>query len=102
MGNLFQEQSSNDSTEDSYTSLVQVVQKELQANMKPEFLNRLDDVVVFSPLTEHELSDICDKLIAETLARVTDYDIQVGPGLKLKMLQEGASSSTFGARPLRR
>jgi len=103
---LFQKSSSSNDEEDTnkesrYTSLVQVVQKELQASMKPEFLNRLDDVVVFSPLAESELSDICDKLVRETLAR-TDYDITIGPGLKERMLQEGASSSTFGARPLRR
>jgi len=100
-----------------YSSLVSVVQHELQSTMKPEFLNRLDDVVVFSPLTDAELSAICDKFIKETLDRITDsYTISVQDGLKRVMLQEGTASSpssgsdneqeeqtnSFGARPLRR
>merc|ERR1711966_632870 len=68
---LFQDNTSV-KDEELYASLVTVVQQELQSTMKPEFLNRLDDVVVFSPLTDDELSNICDKFIAETPERITD------------------------------
>ena len=69
----------------------------------PEFLNRLDDIIVFQPLKFEELRRICDIMIHQVGQRIKDKKIElfVDEKIKMKMTREGYSK-IFGARPLRR
>ena len=69
----------------------------------PEFLNRLDDIIIFKPLRIDELRKICDIMIREVTERVRPKQINliVDDKVKLKLTREGYNP-LFGARPLRR
>jgi hypothetical protein len=69
----------------------------------PEFLNRLDDIIIFQPLRPEELRKICDIMIKEVTERVRPKQINliVDDKVKLKLTREGYNP-LFGARPLRR
>jgi ATP-dependent Clp protease ATP-binding subunit ClpC len=69
----------------------------------PEFLNRLDDIIIFQPLKEEELRKICDIMVREVAERVKQKQILliVEDKVKVKMTREGYNPM-FGARPLRR
>jgi ATP-dependent Clp protease ATP-binding subunit ClpC len=69
----------------------------------PEFLNRLDDIIIFQPLKQEELRKICDIMVREVAERVKPKQIilQVDEKVKVKLTREGYNP-LFGARPLRR
>jgi len=69
----------------------------------PEFLNRLDDIIVFQPLRPEELRKICDLMIKDVTERVKlkQINLFVEDKVKTKLTREGYNPS-FGARPLRR
>jgi ATP-dependent Clp protease ATP-binding subunit ClpC len=75
----------------------------LKKHFRPEFLNRLDDVVVFRPLTTEALSDILDLQMEEVTERLTDQKltIQLDASAREMLLAEGYDPA-YGARPLRR
>ena len=82
---------------------IQKVMLELRASFRPEFLNRLDEIVMYKPLTMPEISQIMDLLLFEIGLRVEDK------GIILKLTQEAkdlivreAYNPIYGARPLRR
>ncbi len=89
-----------------YQKLARVVKKELERVMKPEFLNRIDDIVVFQPLTANELSLIAFIMVVDITARAKmekDIDINISSDLLETMVEEGSgAASQFGARPMRR
>lgn len=89
-----------------YPKLVEVVKEELEAKMKPELLNRIDEIVVFSPLGAAELTSIAQLMVDRTLARARDeqdLSLEVGPKLINRIVEEGSSKADqFGARPMRR
>lgn len=79
------------------------VQQLLQQAFRPEFLNRIDDIVIFDPLSEKELEKIIElqlQLVEERLAE-KQIKLTVTPAAK-KYLAEAGFSPTFGARPLKR
>ncbi|MEV8524826.1 MULTISPECIES: ATP-dependent chaperone ClpB [unclassified Streptomyces] len=75
----------------------------VRASFKPEFLNRLDDLVVFSALTKDELSHIAELQIARLAKRLADrrLTLEVTP-TALEWLAEEGNDPAYGARPLRR
>ena len=79
------------------------VLSELKRTFNPEFLNRIDDVVVFHPLTKNQLLMIVDLLIVEVNARLMERGIQleVSPEVKDWLIKEGYQPE-YGARPMRR
>ncbi len=85
------------------TRMKNEVMSELKRNFSPEFLNRLDEMVVFHALTKEHLVTIVDILIAEFNARLVDRGIylDVSEEVKLWLIDEGFESQ-YGARPLRR
>lgn len=89
-----------------YNKLAGVVKVELEKVLKPEFLNRIDDIVIFKPLTEKELSLIATMMIVEIVARTKaerNLDITVSGALLEKMVHDGSKAADqFGARPMRR
>jgi hypothetical protein len=88
------------------SKLAAVVKGELEALMKPEFLNRIDDIVVFQPLTDNELFKIASRMSSEIVARTKvekEINVSVTSSLLQKIVDEGSkAASEFGARPMRR
>jgi hypothetical protein len=93
-------------SDELYSKLLSIVKEELEAGVKPEFLNRLDEIVVFSPLETSELTDIARKLLEETLQRAKeerDLDLTITDRILERVRSEGSSQAAqFGARPMRR
>ncbi|MDH5527518.1 MAG: ATP-dependent chaperone ClpB [Nitrospirota bacterium] len=79
------------------------VMNELRLHFRPEFLNRLDDVVLFKPLTRAEIVHIVDLLLAEVGHRLADRQmtLTVTPEAKIHVATEGYDP-VYGARPLKR
>jgi ATP-dependent Clp protease ATP-binding subunit ClpC len=87
----------------TYERMKNKVQEELKHHFRPEFLNRVDDVVVFHQLTQDEIVEIVDLMIAKVDERLKDRDM----GLELRptakaLLAERGYDPVLGARPLRR
>jgi ATP-dependent Clp protease ATP-binding subunit ClpC len=80
-----------------------VIQKELNRTFSPEFLNRLDEIIYFNPLTPRELLQIVDVEIKKILPRFAEigYKISISKDLKEHMVHVGYNSK-YGARPLKR
>ena len=76
---------------------------ELKRTFRPEFLNRVDDLIVFQLLTEEDIAEIVDLMLNELAARIEEYALQleVTPEAKKLLAAEGFDP-TYGARPLRR
>lgn len=81
----------------------QQVMAELRASFRPEFLNRLDEIVMFKPLTMPEISRIMDLMLAEIGRRLEDKNItlKLSPQARDLIVKEGYNP-VYGARPLRR
>ena len=79
------------------------VEMELKAHFKPEFLNRIDEIVMFNSLDNQVVYKIIDKFIAQLSKRLEQQNIsvQVSDGAKEEIAREGFDP-TFGARPLKR
>lgn len=75
----------------------------LRGHFRPEFLNRIDDIVLFSPLTRDNMKGIVDKFMRELIQRVQEQDIylQASDNLKEWLAKEGYDP-IYGARPLKR
>ena len=89
--------------ESAYERMKAKVQQELKQHFRPEFLNRIDDVIVFHQLTESEIVEIVDLMIAHLESRLEEKDmaIELTPAAKA-LLAERGYDATLGARPLRR
>lgn len=93
----------DDNEGNAYEQMKSKVQQELKQHFRPEFLNRIDDTIVFHQLTESEIIEIVDLMIASLEKRLQDKDmaIELTPGAKV-LLAERGYDPTLGARPLRR
>ncbi len=89
--------------EGGYEKMKERILDELKRVFRPEFLNRLDETIVFHALSERHITEIVDIMIAELNRKVDDYNLQVevSEQAKQKLIQEGFDPM-FGARPLRR
>jgi ATP-dependent Clp protease ATP-binding subunit ClpB len=75
----------------------------VEAHFKPEFINRLDDIVEFHPLTREQLGEIVDLQVARVIARVRERDIEVElTDAARTLLGNLGYDPTYGARPLKR
>ena len=94
----------DDSREKSYLEMKDMVMSEVKKLFKPEFLNRLDDIIVFKTLTEEQIIDITGLMLGELKDRVKkNTDIKLSYGTKLKkFIFDKGYDKDFGARPLRR
>ena len=81
----------------------QMVMERLRTSFKPEFLNRLDEIIMFKPLTRENIRGIIDLLVAELNRRLADRELSVEltEAAKQKIV-ENAYEPAYGARPLRR
>ncbi len=87
----------------AYERMKSKVQQELKQHFRPEFLNRIDDVIVFHQLTETEIVSIVDLMINNLEHRLEEQDmaIELTPAAKALLAHRGYDNS-LGARPLRR
>ena len=89
-----------------YAELVSAVKEELEDAMRPELLNRIDEIVVFSPLNPDDLYRIARILVEKTIERAVleqKMDLIVEDSVVNRIMEEGsASADQFGARPMRR
>jgi len=93
----------NVKTEKENKETESVIKKKLKNFFRPEFLNRVDDIIVFKPLDEKSLLKIVDLLISEVEERLSNYNIKLKLSLSAKkfLIQKGYNK-IYGARPLRR
>ncbi|MFJ7848838.1 ATP-dependent chaperone ClpB [Peribacillus sp. NPDC097206] len=76
---------------------------ELRGHFRPEFLNRVDDIVLFKPLTKQEIVGIVEKMIQQLQVRLTEQDITLGVTDAAKeFIAEQGYDPVYGARPLKR
>lgn len=89
--------------ESEYKTMRATIMEELKKTFKPEFLNRIDEMVVFRPLTDEDLIKITQILLEEVTKRLKEqgFDLAVGKDVLAYIAREG-NDPTYGARPLRR
>ena len=76
---------------------------ELRHQFRPEFLNRVDDIVIFKPLTEPEIGQIVELMTAQLRTRLQDCGMQLScTGSALQYITRHGYDPVFGARPLKR
>jgi ATP-dependent Clp protease ATP-binding subunit ClpB len=76
---------------------------EIEEYFKPEFINRLDDIVEFDPLTKEQLRAIVDVQVARLIVRVAERGVDVGlTNAARDLLGELGYDPAYGARPLKR
>lgn len=92
-----------DANESQYNRIRSLVNEELKNYFRPEFLNRLDEIIVFRQLNKAEVTEIADIMLKEVFGRLTEKGIvlEVTDRFKDRLITEGYSPS-YGARPLRR
>lgn len=88
---------------DTYAKVKEAVDEEMKSFFRPEFLNRLDEVIVFRPLKEDDIRQIAEVEFKKVLERLSDKDLHITltQSFKDQVLKEGFDPA-YGARPLRR
>lgn len=80
-----------------------MVEKDLRAHFRPEFLNRLDEIIMFKPLTKENIGGIVDLLMADLNKRLRDQELSIELTNAAKdYIIEGGYDPVYGARPLKR
>jgi ATP-dependent Clp protease ATP-binding subunit ClpC len=79
------------------------IEKALRSTFRPEFLNRIDEIILFSPLTEEQVTLIVDLQMAEIRQRLSEHGltVELSPTARTWLAKNGFDQN-FGARPLRR
>ena len=87
----------------SYERMKNKVQEELKQHFRPEFLNRVDEIIVFPPLSQEQIVHMVDNMIASVELRMRDRDMRIELTQAAKnLLAERGFDPVLGARPLRR
>jgi ATP-dependent Clp protease ATP-binding subunit ClpC len=99
----FEFSATENQAESQYNRIRSLVNEELKQYFRPEFLNRLDEIIVFRQLTKDEVKEIADILLKEVFNRLGEQGIvlEVTERFKDRLVEEGYNPS-YGARPLRR
>ena len=102
-GGLGFEFSGEAAEETQYNRIRSLVNEELKQYFRPEFLNRLDEIIVFRQLTRDEVKEIAEIMLKEVFSRMEEKGIHlsVTESFKERLVEEGYNPS-YGARPLRR
>jgi ATP-dependent Clp protease ATP-binding subunit ClpC len=91
------------SDEQSYGKMKDTLMKEIERYFRPEFIGRLDDVIVFKPLSRENLEAIVEFELRKVTKRLTDHGLKIEISLQAKdFLIDKGTNTDFGARPLRR
>lgn len=102
-GGLGFEFGGGDAQDNTYNRIRSLVNEELKQYFRPEFLNRLDEIIVFRQLNRDEVKLIADIMLLEVFKRMQEKGISlsVTESFKERLVEEGYNPS-YGARPLRR
>ena len=86
-----------------YEEIKKEVMAELKKELRPEFINRIDEIIVFHKLNDNDINQIIDIMLKEVVNRLKEqkYEIEFEPDVKEMIAKEGIDKN-FGARPLRR
>ena len=86
-----------------YESIKKDVMAELKREFRPEFINRIDEIIVFHKLNEDEIMQIIDILLKQVEKRLkqNDYEVRIDESVK-KLIAKKGFDANYGARPLRR
>ena len=97
------ESHSNDSKKIDFKEAKKSVLDAVKRHFRPEFLNRIDEMIVFHPLTEEDLTKIVTILMSDVIKRLGERDLhlEITPEAMKLLVKEG-SDFTMGARPLKR
>ncbi|MGD0597670.1 MAG: ATP-dependent Clp protease ATP-binding subunit [Sedimentisphaerales bacterium] len=89
--------------EANYEKMRDMLHKEVERHFRPEFLNRVDDIIVFKSLSREDLRTIVDYELAKVFKRLTEHSLklELTDGAKEFVIEKGYNPE-FGARPLRR
>ncbi len=94
---------SDDDSKDRYEKLKETVTEEMKKAFRPEFLNRIDETIVFAHLTKEEIRQIVDLMLKDLFKRLSERDLSVEVTDEVKdHLADAGYSEAYGARPLRR
>ncbi len=94
---------SEDESKDKYEKLKDTVSEEMKKAFRPEFLNRIDETIVFSHLSKEEIREIVDLMLKDLFKRLAERDLSVEVTDEVKdHLAKDGYSEAYGARPLRR
>jgi len=96
-------ETADDENDSQYDRISSAVNEELKQYFRPEFLNRLDEIIVFSQLNKQNVREIADIMVAQLCERVLKQglNLEVTDAVKEKLTDEGYNP-IYGARPLRR
>lgn len=86
-----------------YEKMKENILEDLKKNFRPEFLNRIDDIVIFHRLTEKNIEDIVGLMLKSVTKRLKENEIELSYTEEItKYLAKAGFDKTYGARPLRR
>ena len=93
----------NMENEKEYENIKKEVIKELKKELRPEFINRIDEIIVFHKLTEEDIKQITNIMLKQVEERLKNqkYIVEIDDGVVKAILEQGYDNN-FGARPLRR
>ena len=95
--------SATDEKKDKYEKLKDTVMEEMKKAFRPEFLNRIDDIIVFSHLSKDEIRQIVDLMLKDLFKRLEERELSIEVTDEVKdFLAKDGYSEAYGARPLRR
>ncbi len=93
----------DDEKKDKYERLKETVMEEMKKSFRPEFLNRIDDIIVFAHLQKPEIRQIVDLMLNDLFKRLESQNLNIEVTDEVKdYLGEAGYSEAYGARPLRR
>jgi ATP-dependent Clp protease ATP-binding subunit ClpB len=88
---------------DQYEKIVEKVQEDMRHIFRPEFLNRIDEIIIFNPLGINQIKQIVNILLGETLTKLEEKDIKLTIEDEVKtFLANKGFDPIYGARPLKR
>ncbi len=93
----------DEKTESNYNDIKNKVMAELKNTFRPEFLNRIDDIIVFKQLTQNEIEQIAEKMLSSLVKRLKENEIEATFTKEaVSELAKTGFDPVYGARPLRR
>ena len=92
-----------ESQEKEYENIKKDVMGELKKQFRPEFINRIDDIIVFHRLTDSDIKQIIEIMLKQVQKRLTlqEYNVQIDDSVKELVAKKGIDTN-YGARPLKR
>lgn len=89
--------------EQAETEMSETVLRELRDSFRPEFLNRIDEIIIFHPLSQEDITHIIDMQLQRVVARLAEQEISltIAPEVKTYLAEKGFDPK-YGARPLKR